>query len=332
MQKSDEVSTITTALMSQEELKYVAKYRKKYGSLDGVVKMLSFSDIMLVTSDPCTPLTADVPSFALLNKTFGENASVKWLYVHLKNLFVRLLVDEKRISNSQIDFLAGIIVSNYPGMKLTEFMLFESSFLSGKYGVFYGETSYILSITSSLRQFWKDLIILYQQIERKQEDGRKSEQDEYQQRLKSRWKDCCADLIAACPDKKGKEMFSHLGPAFYNEEQCELMLYVTREESMALEGDYFELFSTILLRHYPKVYLRYRLYDRITLLGKGITSQREIETAKKSAIRIIENPMGWPKDIIGNAEYCFRRRYGKTPEDYLSEFSRTSEFLGKQNI
>lgn len=155
--------------MSQEERNYIVQYQQKYGSLDGVSLKLPFNDIGAVAMNTTAALSADVPSFVRLNKTFGDNASKKWLYLHLKNLLVRFLVDEKKMADTQIDFLADVIVSGFPTMKLTEFMLFETYFLSGKYEEFYGESSYILAITRSLQKFKKDLNVIYQQIERDKE-------------------------------------------------------------------------------------------------------------------------------------------------------------------
>lgn len=151
---------------------YVTEYRKKYGSLERVCKLMSFTNIGKVAADRDSAISADIPSFVRLNQTFGEHASAIWLYTHLKSLLVRFLVDEKKMSDEQVEFLANIIVTNFPSMKLTEFMLFESYFLGGRYQEFYGETSYILAITRSLQQFKKDLNDIYWQIERDKEHAK----------------------------------------------------------------------------------------------------------------------------------------------------------------
>lgn len=141
-------------------------YQQKYGSLTGICKDLSFNDLGSLAADTSAALTSDVPTFVRLNQTFGEHASTAWLYSHLKNLLARFLVGEIKIADTQIDFLADIIVNNHSTMKLTEFMLFENYFLGGRYEEFYGESSYILAITRSLQKFKKDLNMIYQQIER----------------------------------------------------------------------------------------------------------------------------------------------------------------------
>lgn len=147
----------TLPICSQEtKPAYTKTYLQKYGSLQNVCQELSFSQLGKLAADTTSALTSDVPTFIRLNQTFGSLASQTWICSHLKNLLSHFLVDEKKISEEQIEFLANVIVNNYPSMKLTEFMLFESYFLQGKYKDFYGETSYILAITSSLQAFKKD--------------------------------------------------------------------------------------------------------------------------------------------------------------------------------
>lgn len=155
--------------MRQEEPEYLEVYRKKYGDFHNLCKELSFAEIGKVSHDVSEALIADVPSFVRLNNVYGDNASTKWLYSHLKNLLASSGILKEKMSNEQIEILAGIITNNYPTLKLTEFMLFESRFLGGKYEEFYGETSYTLAITRSLNQFRKDLNTIYAQIEREQE-------------------------------------------------------------------------------------------------------------------------------------------------------------------
>lgn len=150
-------------------------YQQKYGSLTGICKDLSFNDLGSLAADTSAALTSDVPTFVRLNQTFGEHASTAWLYSHLKNLLARFLVGEFKIADTQIDFLADIIVNNHPTMKLTEFMLFENYFLGGRYEEFYGESSYILAITRSLQKFKKDLNVIYQQIERDKERNKEAD-------------------------------------------------------------------------------------------------------------------------------------------------------------
>ena len=155
----------STALMRQEEPEYPAVYRKKYGDFANLCKELSFAEIGKLANDMPAALTADVPSFVRLNNIYGDKAAVKWLYSQLKPLLTASAILKDKISNEQIEFLASVIVSTHPTMKLTEFMLFENYFLGGKYEEFYGETSYILAITRSLQQFKKDLNNIYAKIE-----------------------------------------------------------------------------------------------------------------------------------------------------------------------
>ena len=64
---------------------------------------MSFTDIGKVAADRDSAISADIPSFVRLNQTFGEHASAIWLYTHLKSLLVRFLVDEKKMSDEQVE-------------------------------------------------------------------------------------------------------------------------------------------------------------------------------------------------------------------------------------
>ena len=152
--------------MRQEEPEYLAVYQKKYGNFTNLCGKLAFSKIGKLSSNLTAALTADVPSFVRLKNVYGDKAATKWLYSHLKPLLTASGILKDKISNAQIEFLASVIVSTHPTMKLTEFMLFENYFLGGKYEEFYGETSYFLAITRSIQQFKKDLNEIYAKIER----------------------------------------------------------------------------------------------------------------------------------------------------------------------
>lgn len=118
-----------------------------------------------------------------------------------------------KISDEQIDILASVIVANYPSMKLTEFMLFETYFLGGRYSAFYGETSYIMAITRSLYQFRAELNGIYWRIERDQSEAAKKEPFEgisredwlrHRQALLDRWDACKAELVGKCHDASAR--------------------------------------------------------------------------------------------------------------------------------
>ena len=166
-QQSSPVSSITS-----EELIYVDEIRKKYGSYDGVLKRLSFKKIGAIGREPGRAITANVPSFIRLDKTFGRGAAKRWLFEHLKSLLLHMSIDSDKMSDPQIAELADIIAARYPWLKLTEFMLFEFYFIAGQYGRFYGESSYFLTITQGLLKFLEERKLLYAVIEREAEEAK----------------------------------------------------------------------------------------------------------------------------------------------------------------
>ena len=211
-------------------------------------------------------LTDDVPSFVRLNETFPEikkGASVAWLYSHIKNLVVASGISPENLANEQIDILADIIVGNYPSMKLTEFMLFESRFLSGMYEEFYGETSYILAITRSLQRFRKDLNLIYAQIEREKQERRLSDRSGVMN-----WKDYCRYKgVAESPSPLAVPAPTPL---------------------------------------------------KVPAVPRTPSPLFEVQTGVSSAHAIIDNTLHLDQTVLGQFRDAYRKRYGCSPEDYLS--------------
>ena len=145
---------------------YVTEYRKKYGTFEGLMSRTSFEKVPVLSVDFRKLLDAkDVPSLVRLDQTFGVGSSQTWLFTHLKQLLVICGITNEKMDEKQIKALANVIIGNFPSMKLTEFMLFESWFMGGRYSQFYGETSYFLTITRSLQTFNVELRKLYANIE-----------------------------------------------------------------------------------------------------------------------------------------------------------------------
>lgn len=81
-------------------------------------------------------------------------------------MFVFLGVTNDKFSKEQIYNLACNIYANYKTLKVVEFLLFVSRFESGKYGKFYGDTSYALTVGEALNQFMVEREHYYADIER----------------------------------------------------------------------------------------------------------------------------------------------------------------------
>lgn len=285
-------------------------------------------------------LTNDVPSFVRLNETFPDTekgASVAWLFSHIKNLVVASGISPDNLANEQIDILADIIVGNYPSMKLTEFMLFESYFLGGKYQEFYGEASYIMAITKSLNKFRQDLNLIYAQIEREKQQSvlqdRKPDVscEEYRKKFEhgrmlfQRWNDCQDALCASAADESMRRIFRSIGYEDYSEAENRLLLQVSSETMSYLESTFFSHFRDVIMLYYPQVCLQYRIVSRHAQPSQEEGSkhrshqnlQRERMVALDSARRLLANTDGWDKDTLDNACYAFKCRYGVLPDEYV---------------
>ena len=90
-------------------------------------------------------------------------------------MFVFLSVTEDRFSKEQIYNLACNISANYKTLKLAEILLFVSRFESGKYGKFYGDASYALTVTEAMNTFMEERSGYYADIERERAEKKIAE-------------------------------------------------------------------------------------------------------------------------------------------------------------
>lgn len=117
----------------------------------------------------------DSPTFVRIDLTYGKGSSAKWIYDILQGMFVFLGVTNEKFSKEQIYNLACNIYANYKTLKVVEFLLFVSRFEAGKYGRFYGDTSYALVVGDSLNQFMVEREHYYADIERERAEKKIAE-------------------------------------------------------------------------------------------------------------------------------------------------------------
>lgn len=118
------------------------------------------------------------PSLVRIDKTYGNGSSDAWLYDVLQATLVFLGVGEDKFRKEQILDLARTITSQYPTIKVSEILLFLARFKSGKYGRFYGDSSYALVIMEGLDKFYNGECADYRRQARKQEEEEKRKADD----------------------------------------------------------------------------------------------------------------------------------------------------------
>lgn len=115
------------------------------------------------------------PTLVRIDLTYGKGSSANWLYNILQGMFVFLGVTDEKFSKEQIYNLACNIYANYKTLKVVEIMLFVSRFESGKYGKFYGDASYALTVGDALNKFMIEREHYYAVIERERAEKKAME-------------------------------------------------------------------------------------------------------------------------------------------------------------
>ena len=90
-------------------------------------------------------------------------------------MFLFLGVTNDKFSKEQIYNLACNIYNNYKTLKVVEVLLFVTRFEAGRYGRFYGDTSYALVVGDALNQFMVEREHYYADIERERAERKIAE-------------------------------------------------------------------------------------------------------------------------------------------------------------
>lgn len=90
-------------------------------------------------------------------------------------MFLFLGVTNDKFSKEQIFNLACNIYNNYKTLKVVEVLLFVTRFEAGRYGRFYGDTSYALVVGDALSQFMVEREHYYADIERERAEKKIAE-------------------------------------------------------------------------------------------------------------------------------------------------------------
>ena len=145
---------------------FVTEITTRYGSFIQLSNKFSYANKGMFVQDAAACFRRESPTFVRIDLTYGKGSSANWMYNILQGMFVFLGVTNDKFSKEQIYNLACNIYANYKTLKVVEFLLFVTRFEAGKYGRFYGDTSYALVVGDALNQFMVEREHYYADIER----------------------------------------------------------------------------------------------------------------------------------------------------------------------
>ena len=157
-------SSSQTALATKPT--FVVEITQRYGSFFQLSNKFSYANKGTFVQDVVACFRRESPTFVRIDLTYGKGSSANWIYNILQGMFVFLGVTNDKFSKEQIYNLACNIYANYKTLKVVEFLLFVTKFEAGKYGRFYGDTSYALTVGDALNQFMIEREHYYADIER----------------------------------------------------------------------------------------------------------------------------------------------------------------------
>jgi len=147
----------------------------RYGSFTQLSNKFSYANKNSFVANPVDCFRRDSPSLVRLDITYGRGSAASWLYDLLQGMFLFLGVNSEKFGREQIYNLACTIAANYKTLKIAEILLFVSRFEAGKYGKFYGDTSYALTVTEAMNTFMVEREHYYADIERERAEKKISE-------------------------------------------------------------------------------------------------------------------------------------------------------------
>ena len=155
-------------------------------SLEELLACYCPSKQVMYCRDKERALFGNAPTIRNLEAQFGFSTAVSWLEVQLNDLSEFAGCREK-INPERCRELAGMMASDYPHYRLTEFMLFFQRFKRCHYGKFYGAVD-PMTINGALLEFDRDR---RRAIDRRREEDRKRKQkaeDDLWDQLRARYR------------------------------------------------------------------------------------------------------------------------------------------------
>ena len=167
------VSSSQTALANKPT--FATEITQRYGSFIQLSNKFSYTNKNMFVQDTTACFRRDSPTLVRIDLTYGKGSSANWLFNILQCMFLFLGVTNDKFSKEQIFNLACNIYNNYKTLKVVEVLLFVTRFEAGRYGRFYGDTSYALVVGDALNQFMVEREHYYADIERERAEKKIAE-------------------------------------------------------------------------------------------------------------------------------------------------------------
>lgn len=157
--------------------------KNKYGDLDRFLAIVSPKAQPAFARKPEMAVNGDYPTLQEINACYGMDFDVEWLTVQICDMST--FTGAKNMDENQQEVLARTIAAEYPGLKVTELLLFFHRFKTGRYGHFYGNVDPMV-VTTALLDFIKE---------------RNDLRDAVNDMEAEQWKQYAADKTSACLDE-----------------------------------------------------------------------------------------------------------------------------------
>ncbi len=158
-------ATENTTSISAEKSPISNLCRKTYGTQKQFLSTFN-PDLQLTY---CRPdrlervLLGRAPTLNVVGETYGRDCALTWMELQLTDL-VNYIGCHEKVTSAMLETTAGVIVSEFGYLKVTELMLFMLRLKSGQFGSIYGKADG-LRITIALREFLRYRAIAIDRIE-----------------------------------------------------------------------------------------------------------------------------------------------------------------------
>ena len=171
----------------------------KYGDLDRFLAVVSPKAQPAFARRPEAAINGAYPTLQEISTCYGKDFDVEWLTVQICDMST--FTGAKNLDEDQQEVLARTIAAEYPGLKVTELLLFFHRFKTGRYGRFYGNVDPMV-VTTALRDFVKE------------RDGlREAVTDD----VAERWREWAEGRVVECLDAIRSEFRLEVGQLYVGE-------------------------------------------------------------------------------------------------------------------